>query len=44
MGEPAKNRNISNYYGGRIYSTFSIHEGCLTFCDSYEVDLICNLT
>ena len=44
MGKPAVNRNSGQYYGDRIYCTFLIHEGCLTFWRYYEGDSFFTIT
>ena len=41
MDEPTANINSAQYYGGGLYCSFDSHEGCLTFSDSYEVNLVC---
>ena len=34
------NRNSDQYYGGRIYCSFASREGCLTFRNSHEGNLV----
>ena len=40
MGEPDTNRNRTQYYGGGINCSLSSDEGRLTFCESYEENLV----
>ena len=42
MGNTYPNINSAHYYGGIIHFSFSSDEVCLTFCESYEVNLVRN--
>ena len=42
MGKPVPKRNGAQYYGGQIHCFFSNDEGRLTFCESYELNLVHN--